>query len=143
MKTTTMKTETGITFTLGEHLQSPHLAESRLAHVSFMEPSKASTAVIDSLNRRIIWLSTAYPLSTDPHCAWGKVKDALKAYKRCYGECAHAVVCVRDGVLTSGQYASQKATYLWDFDRHCQVVERGGRRYDAEGNRFEPGRAVR
>ena len=131
----TIQTDTvGVELTLGQHLTTPYLPANRLAHVSFMPLAVASTVLVDTVNRRIVWTSQLNQLSFDFRCCGGKVKDAVKAYARCYGDVGNLqVLQVRDGVVTSHIWTTQKASYAWDWTTNKQVVSKGGRKYDSAG----------
>lgn len=128
----TVKTDSeNISLTLGAHLCAPYLEEKRLAHVTFMDVANASSAVVDVTNRRIIWLSELNRLTIVGSAgAGGKVKDAIKAYNKCYGETYEvAVLLVSGGVVTSLQYISQKKSYYFDWNTGKQVVKDAGWKY--------------
>lgn len=113
-----IKTDTeNVTLTYGEHIG--HDPEE---HVSFgRNPlSGASWAVVDSLKRRVVYFPTN-PV-TDRSGAGAKIKKAMSAYRAKYGESIFATVMVRNDVVTSVQYVSQKTTYLWDWHAHKQVI---------------------
>jgi hypothetical protein len=129
MKTITTDTE-GVTLTLGEHITSDPTAD-----VSFGRNTAQNSAYafVDSVNRRVIYF---YSNPAGGSIMASKVKRALKLYEALYGTVeALAVVAVRDGIVTSGQFASQKRSYFWDWETNKQVVVKGGRKYDEVGSR--------
>lgn len=142
----TVKTDSvNVTLTIGEHLQAPHLPEARLPHVSMLPIERASAALVDVKNRRVVWLSTDNKLCCDPRVCGGKVKDAIKAYQRCYGVTMQSgsdapgedrsglkmiTLQVRDGVVTSHQWTTQKQSYHWDWAANKQVTTQNGWKYD-------------
>lgn len=142
----TIYTDTAnVTLTLGEHLQAPHLPEARLPHVSMMQIERASAALVDVKHRRVVWLSTNSTLCFDPRVCGGKVKDAIRAYQRCYGVKMQSgsdapgedrgglkmiTLQVRDGVVTSHQCTTQKHSYHWDWATNKQVKTDSGWKYE-------------
>lgn len=143
----TVNTDTvNVTMSIGEHLKAPHLPEAQLPHVSMLSVESASTALVDVENRRVVWLSTANRLSFDPRVCGGKVKDAIKAYQRCYGVKLQSgsdapgedrkgvkmiTLQVRDGKVTSHQHTTQKHSYHWDWATNKQVTTKRGWKHDA------------
>lgn len=128
----TIKTDSeNVSLTLGEHLCIPYLEAKQLVHVSFMSIECASSAVVDVTNRRIIWLSQLNRLTIVGSAgAGGKVKNAMKAYNKCYGENYEvAVLLVNEGVVTSLQAVTQKHSYSFDWKTGKQVVKDNGWKY--------------
>lgn len=112
----TIQTDTvGVELTLGKHLVEP-LASCR-------------SVLVDTRARRVVWTSKVSALCFDFRRCGGKVKDAVKAYVKKYGEANMVALQVRDGVVTSHCWTTQKATYVWDWKTNQQVTLKGGWKY--------------